>query len=349
MHDAAISPEVAIPSAQARAVRASDSTGEPGGARRQRRHLGAGLQVRLAVGAAQVAERLERAAVEDAGQDVVQLAILRPGVVDVVGHDDRQAELVGEGRVLRDEPVVVGQQVVRQLDEEARRGGRIAASPGRPRRPAEQRRVALGGGPRAGAIADQEPPRDLALAAAGQREQALAVLVEQGVGEPGHALGPVEIRAGDEPAQAPIAGRVARQQHEVRPALALADAAQVLLDHRPMAGQARPGRAGPCRQALDRLDPGECRRSPPCRAVAPEPRARPGPGAAESSSSISIPMTGRTPAASAAVVKRTTPYSPSWSVTARPERPSSAARSVMSSTVDAPCRNEKLEWLWSSA
>jgi len=65
--------------------------------------------------------------------------------------------------------------------------------------------------------------------------------------------------------------------------------------------------------------------------------------------SISIPMTGRTPAETAAEVKRTTPYSPSWSVTARPDKPSSAARSVMSSTVEAPCRNEKLVWLWSSA
>ncbi len=75
----------------------------------------------------------------------------------------------------------------------------------------------------------------------------------------------------------------------------------------------------------------------------------PGSGAAASWSSISTPMIGRMPTASAAVAKRTTPYSPSWSVTASPDRPRSAARSTMSSTGEAPCRNEKLVWLWSSA
>ena len=102
-----------------------------------------GLQERLAVGPPQVAQRLERPAVADRGQDVGQLAVLGPGVVDVVGHDDRQAELVGERRRLRDEPVVVGEQVVRELDEEAarrparRRGRRASRSaPRRRARPA---------------------------------------------------------------------------------------------------------------------------------------------------------------------------------------------------------------------
>ena len=45
--------------------------------------------------------------------------------------------------------------------------------------PREQRRVALGDGARAGTIADQQAPGDLAIAAAREREEALRVLVEQ--------------------------------------------------------------------------------------------------------------------------------------------------------------------------
>jgi hypothetical protein len=97
------------------------------------------------------------------------------------------------------------------------------------------------------------------------------VLLEQRLGEARHPLGPVEIRAGDEAAQAPVAGGIPRQQHEVRPALALADPAQVLLDHRPVPGQAGPVRPGPCRQALDRFGIGECRPSLPCRSATRPP------------------------------------------------------------------------------
>jgi len=40
----------------------------------------------------------------------------------------------------------------------------------------------------------------------------------------------VQIRAGDEPAQAPVPGGVAGQQHEMRAALPRPDSPQVLLD-----------------------------------------------------------------------------------------------------------------------
>ena len=99
----------------------------------------------------------------------------------------------------------------------------------------------------------------------------------------------------------------------MRPALALADAAQVLLDHRRWPGRrARVGRgrAGRPSTGLDLGGPAAARR--PRRQAARRARPRPpGSGAAGSTSSISIPMTGRTPAATAAVVNRTTPYSPS--------------------------------------
>src|SRR5712671_5637609 len=60
-------------------------------------------------------------------------------------------------------------------------------------------------------------------------------------------------------------------------------------------------------------------------------------------------MTGRKPASSAALANRTTPYRPPWSVSARLDSPSSTARSTSSSTAEAPSRNEKFEWQWSSA
>ena len=115
-----------MPSAQAPAIRCRDSAAD---ARRQRGELRVGLQVRLAVGPAQVAQRLQRPAVEDAGQDVVQLTVLGSGVVDIVRDDDRQPELVRQGDVLRNQPVVVGQQVVRQLDEERGAWRRPSATP----------------------------------------------------------------------------------------------------------------------------------------------------------------------------------------------------------------------------
>ncbi len=60
-------------------------------------------------------------------------------------------------------------------------------------------------------------------------------------------------------------------------------------------------------------------------------------------------MTGWRPAASAALTNRTAPYRPLWSVTASPVSPSSTARSTRSSGADAPSRNEKFVWQWSSA
>ncbi len=78
----------------------------------QRRQLSAGFQVRLAVRPTQVGERIERAAVPDRRQDVVELAIFRTGVVDRVGDHDRQPQVRRQGRGLGHEPVVVGEQVV---------------------------------------------------------------------------------------------------------------------------------------------------------------------------------------------------------------------------------------------
>ena len=215
--------------------------GRPGTCRRrpvgrggQPGELLARLQVRLAVRPAQVAERVECPAVPDRGQHVGQLAVLGTGVVDVVGDDDRQAERLGQRRRLRHEPVVVGSEVVRQLDEEAA-GGRPVTAP-------EQRRVALGGRPRPGQVARPQPAGHLAVAAAGQRDEPLGVFGEERLAEPRHALRAGHVGVRHEPAQAPPADLRAGQQDEVRAARRVADPAQVLLDRRPVAGQ--PGTDG---------------------------------------------------------------------------------------------------------
>ncbi|HYL41094.1 MAG TPA: PHP domain-containing protein [Candidatus Binatus sp.] len=81
-------------------------------ARRQPGELLARLQVGVPVRAPQVGQGVERPAVEDRGQDVAELSILGPGVVDVVRDDRGQAQLVGERGGLGDEPVIVRPQVV---------------------------------------------------------------------------------------------------------------------------------------------------------------------------------------------------------------------------------------------
>ena len=79
---------------------------------------------------------------------------------------------------------------------------------------------------------------------------------EQRVVEPGHRLCPGQVRPRDEPAQAPIAERIPGDQDEMRPALALADPAPILLDRLAMAGQPGAIRSGPVRLTLAGSDVG---------------------------------------------------------------------------------------------
>ena len=213
-----------------------DVTPERAVAGRQGGHLGRRLQVRLAVRPAQVGQPVERPTVADGGQDVLELAALGQGVVDVVRHDDRQIQLAGQRHGLGHEPVVVGQVVVRQLEVEAVAGG-----------PAVALRQDPCGGPRPVPIADPQPPRDLAVATARQGHEPVRVLGEQRVIEPGHGLRPGEVGPRHEPAQAPVADRITGEQDQVRAALRLADPATVLLDRLAMTGQTGPLRSRPIR------------------------------------------------------------------------------------------------------
>ncbi len=151
--------------------------GPPG---RQRGHLRTRLQVRLAIRPAQVAEHIERPAVADRGQDIGQLAILAPSVVDVVGDHHRHAQLCGQRRRFRDEPIVVGEQVMAQFDEEAARCRAVPAS--------EQGGIPFGRRARPRPIARPQPAGQFPLATARQRHQSFGVLGKQRLAEPGHAL-----------------------------------------------------------------------------------------------------------------------------------------------------------------
>ena len=115
----------------------------------------------------------------DGRQDILEFAALRPGVMDVVRHDHRQAQLVAERNRLGHEPVVVRQAVMRQLEMEG---------------PTEPLRVGPRGGPRPLPIADPQPPRNLAITAAGQADDALRMSREQLLAEARHRLRPREIR-----------------------------------------------------------------------------------------------------------------------------------------------------------
>ncbi|GIW19848.1 MAG: hypothetical protein KatS3mg065_0144 [Chloroflexota bacterium] len=203
------------------------------------------LQVALPARASKGAEGVEGSTVADGRQDVVELAVLGPGVVDVVRDDDRQAELVGEADGLGDSPVVVGEEMVVQLEEEAAPGHVVGCT--------EEAGVPLGSGSGTGPIAGHEAPRDLALPAAGEDDEPLGVGFEEGVVEAGHALRAGQVRPGDEATEAPVPRRRSGQQNEMRASALVGDAPEVRPKGRPMTGQAGSVRAEAGGPAVDRL------------------------------------------------------------------------------------------------
>ncbi len=237
--------------------------------RRHRQQLRPRFQVRFPVGPAEISERVERSTMGDGRQDVAEFAILGSSVMDVVRGDHRQPEVGGQSRSLRHEPVVVGEEVMRELEEEPARGHTLD-TPRAPTAPEDQR-ISLGHGPRPRPIPHQQSPGDLAIPAARQRHDALGMFGEERLGEPRHPFGPGEIGMGNEPAETPIPAAIPCQQHEMRAPLPLPDPAQVLLHDRPMARQPGPLRPRPGRAPLDR-----CRRPHVgCRTCGPAASGRP--------------------------------------------------------------------------
>ena len=200
----------------------------------------------------------------DGGQDVREFAVLRPGVVDVVGDHDRQSELGGEGRRFGDQPVVVGREVVRQLDEEPARV--------RPVTPPEQRRIPFRDRPGTGPVAHPQAPEQLPVATPGEGHEPLRLLGQQRLAEARHALRAGHVRLRHEPAEAPPATRRPGEQHEMRSATPVADPAQVLLHRLAMARQAGPSGSRASRHAVlgrHRSAAPRHRRSRPARSPGP--------------------------------------------------------------------------------
>jgi hypothetical protein len=169
------------------------------------RQLGTRLEAVLGVGQQQLPRLIERRAVADADQHVLEPVPGGVRVVDFVGHHRWQAELVGQGHQPGDQPVVVGLEVVRQLDEEMTLG----EVPG-PAACGIERSVALAG---------QQAPRHLAVAAAGQAEQVATCLVERGLDQPAledrELLLAGKVATRSQPRQGGVAVDVAGQQHEM--------------------------------------------------------------------------------------------------------------------------------------
>ena len=211
--------------------------------RREGRQLGRRLQVVLGVRPAQVGALVERAAVADGDEHVRQFMVVPPRVVDIVRDDDRQAQLGGEPGRLGDEPVVIRQQVVLEFQEDA-------GAEARDRRVG--RRMVSGGGGRARAIAGQQPPRDLRMAAARQRDEPVGVALQERVRVARHALRAGQVRRAHEPAQAAIARRIPGEQDEMRTARRVADAAEVLAQRLTVARQAQTVRVRPGRTPVQR-------------------------------------------------------------------------------------------------
>ena len=235
----------------------------------------------------------------DRGQDVVELAALGRGVVDVVGDDDRQPELVGQARGLRDEPVVVGQEVVRQLEEEARSSaGRVARARTAPRTAPPTARAPSRSPTRSRRASSPSRQPDSATRPSCARPSSAWR-------EARHGLRPGQVRPRDEPAQAPPADRVAGEQHEMRARAARSPMPRwsSLTGSRWPGSRARSGRGRAGRPSVDeRPEPAATRGRPPGRhgAGAAGRRSPAGSGTAASSSSISVPTTPCSPAASAA-------------------------------------------------
>ena len=197
--------------------------------REEGRHLGRRLEPEVVGFELQPAGRVEVVAGPHAQQDVVGLGLVLVDVVQVVGDDQRQANLRGQAEELLVEPSLLGQAVILELEEEA-----VLA---------EDLAVFAGQAPRALPVVDLEGARDFAVQAGGKPDQALAVPGQVLAVDAGLVVVAVDMGVGHEPAQVAVAGPVLGQQDEVE---GLGVGLALLVGHRP------PGDVG--LDADDRLD-----------------------------------------------------------------------------------------------
>ena len=169
--------------------------------REERRHLGRALDVELGRLEAHPVRRVEVVARPHAQQHVVRLGLVAPHVVQVVRRDERQTDLRGEPEELLVEPPLLGQAVVLELEEEPVRTEDVAVLAG-------QLASEL-------PVLDFERPRDLAVEAGRQADQAFAVPGEVLAVDARLVVVAVDVRVRDEPTQVQVAGPVLREQDQV--------------------------------------------------------------------------------------------------------------------------------------
>ena len=125
-------------------------------------------------GTAKMAQLLNLDLVLDGNQQILQAVPIRHGVMDVVGGDVLDADLLRQQHELSNERLVITQEVIVQFDEEVFF--------------AEQVSVAPGDGERGAPIPPEQRGRDRPVAAPGERDQPVGTPFECVGGEFGFAL-----------------------------------------------------------------------------------------------------------------------------------------------------------------
>ena len=184
--------------------------------REQRGHLGRGLHVELGRVELHPVGRVEVVAGPDAEQHVVGLGLVLAHVVQVVGDDEREADLGRQPDQLLVEPLLFGHAVVLELEEEAVLAEDVAVLPGH----------LSGELP----VVDLERLRDLAAQARREPDEPGAVPGEVLPVDPRLVVVAVEVGVGREPAEVLVAGPVLGEQDQVE---GLAVGLALLVGHRP--------------------------------------------------------------------------------------------------------------------
>ena len=176
-------------------------------AREVERHLGRRLEEELVGVELPVVRVLQRVARLDAEQRLVRPRVLVAEVVDVAGRDQRQPGFPGELRQRRVDPLLDVEAGVLHLDV-----GRVAA---------EDLGEAVEVGARVVGPVLLERLADAAGEAAGERDQALRVALEQLPVDAGLVVVALEVAGRGELDQVRVAGVVLGEQRQVRVALPL--------------------------------------------------------------------------------------------------------------------------------
>ncbi len=168
--------------------------------REQGGHLGRRLHPELARLELHPVRRVEVVAGADAQQDILGLALAGVHVMQVIRDDEGSPDLRRQAEELLVEALLLGQAVVLELEVE------VAA---------EDVPVLAGEALRRLPVVDLERPRDLAVEAGRQADEALAVLREVLPVDARLVVVAVDVGVGHEPAQVLVAGHVLREKDQV--------------------------------------------------------------------------------------------------------------------------------------